>query len=104
MPPPWPSPLVTRCTEAGGVLVLETDQALILREAAYPPVYYFPREIVDMNALVRRDAGCQRFGSTKGEFEGMDANLRPIVVIMAISSVSKIPPPDPTPRNRSSAS
>jgi uncharacterized protein (DUF427 family) len=39
--------------EAGGRSLVETAKALILREAAYRPVYYFPREEVDMSALRR---------------------------------------------------
>jgi uncharacterized protein (DUF427 family) len=33
--------------------VADTREALVLREAAYPPVYYFPRVDVDMSQLQR---------------------------------------------------
>lgn len=36
-----------------GSLVADTREALILREAAYPPVYYIPRKDVDMVQLQR---------------------------------------------------
>lgn len=41
--------------EAGGLRLAETAKALVLREAAYRPVYYFPRSEVDMNLLRRTD-------------------------------------------------
>lgn len=31
----------------GGTVLARTDSALILREAAYPPVYYLPKSAVD---------------------------------------------------------
>jgi uncharacterized protein (DUF427 family) len=37
----------------GGTIVADTRQALILREAGYPPVQYIPREDVDMTLLER---------------------------------------------------
>ena len=36
-----------------GEVVAETDKALTLREASYPPVQYIPRSDVDMAALSR---------------------------------------------------
>jgi uncharacterized protein (DUF427 family) len=39
---------------AGGV-VADTDKALTLREAAYPPVQYIPAEDVDFSQLERTD-------------------------------------------------
>ena len=40
---------------ADGIAILETDRALILREGAYPPVYYFPRDVIHMAALRRTE-------------------------------------------------
>jgi len=40
---------------AAGVTIAESSDAIILREATYPPVYYFPRRDVRMDALVRTD-------------------------------------------------
>ena len=37
----------------GGKVIADTEAALTLREAAYPPVQYIPREDVDMAALTR---------------------------------------------------
>lgn len=45
----------TIVVEAGGRTLVETAKALVLREAAYPPVYYFPRSEVDMSAFARTD-------------------------------------------------
>jgi uncharacterized protein (DUF427 family) len=39
----------------GGQTIADTHRALILREASYPPVFYIPREDVDMPALHRTD-------------------------------------------------
>lgn len=39
--------------KAGGRVVADTHRALTLREAAYPPVQYVPREDVDMTQLER---------------------------------------------------
>jgi len=39
--------------KAGGRTVADTRNALTLREAAYPPVQYLPRENVDMTLLER---------------------------------------------------
>jgi len=38
---------------AAGRTIAETRAALILKEAAYPPVYYIPRKDVDMARLQR---------------------------------------------------
>jgi uncharacterized protein (DUF427 family) len=40
---------------AGGALIADTRDALILKEASYPPVQYIPRKDVDMNLLQRTD-------------------------------------------------
>jgi uncharacterized protein (DUF427 family) len=39
----------------GGALIADTREALILKEASYPPVQYIPRKDVDMNLLQRTD-------------------------------------------------
>ena len=39
----------------GGRTILTTDKALVLREADYKPVYYFPREAVDPSLLAKTD-------------------------------------------------
>ena len=38
---------------AGGRVIAETANALTLREATYPPVFYIPRADADMTALER---------------------------------------------------
>jgi uncharacterized protein (DUF427 family) len=38
-----------------GRTIGDTTAALTLREASYPPVYYLPREDVDMSALTRTE-------------------------------------------------
>lgn len=40
---------------AGGKVVVETQAALILREASYPPIYYAPRADIAANALTPTD-------------------------------------------------
>jgi uncharacterized protein (DUF427 family) len=40
---------------AGGRVIADTANALTLREAAYTPVHYIPREDVDMALLERTD-------------------------------------------------
>ena len=40
---------------AGGRVVADTRDALALREASYPPVFYVPREDVDLARLERTD-------------------------------------------------
>ncbi len=39
----------------GGRVIADTKEALILREAAYPPVQYIPRKDVDMSLLQRTE-------------------------------------------------
>lgn len=39
----------------GGRVLADTREALTLREASYPPVYYVPRKDVDMSLLERTD-------------------------------------------------
>ncbi len=36
-------------------VIADTDDALILREASYPPVYYFPKDQVEMGYFGRTD-------------------------------------------------
>jgi uncharacterized protein (DUF427 family) len=38
----------------GDIVLAESRQALVLREAAYAPVFYFPREAVAMTLLERQ--------------------------------------------------
>lgn len=38
-----------------GAVIASSADALVLREAAYPPVYYIPRKDVDMRQLVRTE-------------------------------------------------
>jgi uncharacterized protein (DUF427 family) len=40
---------------AAGALIADSRRALVLREASYPPVFYIPRQDVDMNMLKRTD-------------------------------------------------
>jgi len=40
---------------AGGRVVADTRDALVLREASYPPVFYIPRDDVDLASLARTD-------------------------------------------------
>ncbi|MFC6309271.1 DUF427 domain-containing protein [Paraburkholderia dipogonis] len=39
----------------GGKAIADTLKALVLREASYPPVYYIPRNDVEMTLLERTD-------------------------------------------------
>jgi uncharacterized protein (DUF427 family) len=39
----------------GGVVIANSADALVLQEAAYPPVYYIPRTDVDMTQLARTE-------------------------------------------------
>lgn len=39
----------------GGEIIADTNNALTLREASYPPVQYIPRRDVDMDALTRSE-------------------------------------------------
>ena len=41
--------------KAGGKIVADTNDALTLREASYPPVHYIPRQDVNMAALSRSE-------------------------------------------------
>lgn len=41
--------------EAGGGVIADTKNALLLKEANYPPVYYVPRADAKMTDLVRTD-------------------------------------------------
>jgi uncharacterized protein (DUF427 family) len=41
--------------QVAGRNVVDTVDALVLREAKYPPVFYIPRKDVDMSLLVRTD-------------------------------------------------
>ena len=43
---------------AGGRMLADSAQALVLREASYPPMYYLPRADVDMARLERSDHAC----------------------------------------------
>ena len=38
-----------------GRVIANTDKALVLREASYPPAYYIPRNDVEMTLLERTD-------------------------------------------------
>ena len=38
-----------------GHVIADTDNALILREASYPPVYYFPKDHIEMGFFGRTD-------------------------------------------------
>lgn len=40
---------------AGNHVIADTSEALVLREASYPPVFYVPRKHVDMAAIERTD-------------------------------------------------
>lgn len=39
----------------GGAVIANSTAALVLQEAAYPPVYYIPRKDVDMTQLARTE-------------------------------------------------
>jgi uncharacterized protein (DUF427 family) len=41
--------------EAHGVVLADTEHALLLKEASYPPVYYIPRADAHMEQLVPTD-------------------------------------------------
>ena len=49
-----PSRRRVRATFANHVIA-DTDDAVVLREASYPPVYYFPMQDVEMSFLGRTD-------------------------------------------------
>ncbi|MFL9965444.1 DUF427 domain-containing protein [Paraburkholderia sediminicola] len=38
-----------------GRVIADSNKALVLREASYPPAYYVPRDDVEMTLLVRTD-------------------------------------------------
>ncbi|MEM8770412.1 MAG: DUF427 domain-containing protein [Pseudomonadota bacterium] len=49
-------PAASRITvRAGDELLIDTNDALVLREGEYAPAYYFPRSAIDMNRLNRTD-------------------------------------------------
>jgi uncharacterized protein (DUF427 family) len=41
--------------KVGGKIIADTNDALTLREASYPPVHYIPRQDVNMAALSRSE-------------------------------------------------
>ena len=41
--------------ELGGEVVADSTRTLVMREADYPPVHYFPREDVRMDLLTRTE-------------------------------------------------
>ena len=41
--------------ELGGEVVADSTRALVMREADYPPVHYFPRDDVRMDLLIRTE-------------------------------------------------
>ena len=43
----------------GHHVIADTDDALILREASYPPVYYFPKDHIEMGFFGRTDHSTQ---------------------------------------------
>jgi uncharacterized protein (DUF427 family) len=49
----------------GGRVIADTTEALVLREAHYPPIQYIPRRDVDMGAL--RRSRTQTYCPYKGE-------------------------------------
>ena len=49
---PAPRPMVV---EAFGQKLVETDRAVLLKEADYPPVRYYRRSDIDMSALIATD-------------------------------------------------
>jgi len=49
---PNPARILVR---VAGMLIADTREALILREASYPPIQYIPRKDVDMKLLQRTD-------------------------------------------------
>ena len=54
----------TWVVRAGGAILGESDRALELTEASYPPVIYFPRDDIGMAFLEKSDS------STKCPFKG----------------------------------
>jgi len=62
-----------------GSTVAESDNALILREATLPPVYYIPRAEIDMDALSASDT--QTHCPYKGDasyFSARDGNAKDV--------------------------
>ena len=52
------SPVSSRVTvKAGGAVIAASDNALIMQESTYPPVYYLPRADAAMDALAASDHG-----------------------------------------------
>ena len=64
----------------GGRTIADTTRALVLREAALPPVHYLPREDVDMAAL--RPSALRTGCPYKGEasYFGIEVDGRAVVV------------------------
>lgn len=60
-----------------GHVIADTADALILREAAYPPVIYFPRDDVEMGFVSRTDRGshCPYKGDASYFTVGMEGQL-----------------------------
>ncbi|EFV13967.1 DUF427 domain-containing protein [Segniliparus rugosus] len=54
----------------GGVVIAESEKALVLREAAYPPVYYLPASAADWSAL--RGSATNTYCPYKGEASHYD--------------------------------
>jgi uncharacterized protein (DUF427 family) len=67
--------------QVAGRNVVDTVDALVLREAKYPPVFYVPRKDVDMSLLVRTDTAtycpykgdCSYFSIPSGGSRSVDA-------------------------------
>ena len=59
-------------------VIADTDDALIVREASYPPVYYFPMDDVDMGFLAKTDhhTGCPYKGEASYWSIYMDGQLK----------------------------
>ncbi|TCL04956.1 DUF427 domain-containing protein [Sodalis ligni] len=64
-----------------GKTIADTRQALTLREADYPPVYYIPREDIDMSLLTRTEhhtycpykGDCSYYSITPGGLRSVNA-------------------------------
>jgi len=54
-----------RAIVAGCVILAESENVLVMREADYPPVYYFPRR--DVNLDVMTESRHRTFCSFKGD-------------------------------------
>lgn len=79
----------------GGRIIADTRDALTLREAAYPPVHYIPRDDVDMEGLKRTASAtycpykgdAAYFSLVAGGARGIDAVWtyeRPHAAVLAI--------------------